>query len=156
MPILCCLFLNFLESIRLADDSYIPLLHNNAFWRFWNIMYLKILWKMEHLLFWSKWSIFLNIFKSIQKLKFFLNFFNVEKHLLRILDDIFFSSIFSISKFSKYPSNCLHRKQHGYMKKYFMKSILLLNISMGIPLACSKILKFPQIHFHNGILSITS
>ena len=24
----------------------------------WNIMYLKILWKMEHLLFWSKCSIF--------------------------------------------------------------------------------------------------
>ena len=29
----------------------------------WNIMYLKILWKMEHLLFWSKCSIFHYIFK---------------------------------------------------------------------------------------------
>ena len=27
-----------------------PLLYNNAYWRLWNIMYLKILWKMEHLL----------------------------------------------------------------------------------------------------------
>ena len=25
--------------------------------------FLKILWKMDHLLFWSKWSIFFNIFK---------------------------------------------------------------------------------------------
>ena len=45
---------------------YNPLLHNNAFWRLWNIMYLKVLWKMEHLLFWSKSSIFNNIFKNIQ------------------------------------------------------------------------------------------
>ena len=29
----------------------------------WNIMYLKILWKLEHLLFWSKCSIFHNFFK---------------------------------------------------------------------------------------------
>ena len=34
------------------------------------IMYLKVLWKMEHLLFWSKCSIFHNIFKSIQNLSF--------------------------------------------------------------------------------------
>ena len=26
------------------------LLHNNAFWCLYNIMYLKILWKMEHML----------------------------------------------------------------------------------------------------------
>ena len=45
-----------------------PLLHNSAFWRFWNIMYLKILWKMEHLLFESKCSIFHNIIKRIQNL----------------------------------------------------------------------------------------
>ena len=32
------------------------------------IMFLKILWKMEHVLFWSKCSIFHNIFKSIQNL----------------------------------------------------------------------------------------
>ena len=31
-------------------------------------MYLKILWKMEHLLFWSLCSIFHNIFKSNQNL----------------------------------------------------------------------------------------
>ena len=41
------------------------LLHNNPFWRFWNIMYSKIICKMEHLLHWSKCSI-LHIFKSIQ------------------------------------------------------------------------------------------
>ena len=28
-----------------------PLLHNDVFWRLWNSVYLKILWKMEHLLF---------------------------------------------------------------------------------------------------------
>ena len=39
-------------------------------------LYLKILWKMEHLLFWSKCSIFHNIFKSIQNLTLiFLEFF---------------------------------------------------------------------------------
>ena len=27
-----------------------PLLHNNAFWRLWNTMYLKILWKLEQML----------------------------------------------------------------------------------------------------------
>ena len=32
------------------------------------IKYLKNLWKMEHLLFWSKSSIFHNIFKSIPNL----------------------------------------------------------------------------------------
>ena len=42
--------------------------HISTFWRLWNIMYLKILWKMEHLLFWSKCSIFHNLFKSIQNL----------------------------------------------------------------------------------------
>ena len=42
----------------------------------WNIMYLKILWKMEHLLCWSKCSIFHNIFKSIQiSTEIFLEFF---------------------------------------------------------------------------------
>ena len=43
-----------------------PLLHDNAFWRLWNTMYLEILWKIEHLLHWRKCSIFHNIFKSIQ------------------------------------------------------------------------------------------
>ena len=33
-----------------------------------DMTYLKIVWKMEHLLFWSKCSIFHNIFKSIQNL----------------------------------------------------------------------------------------
>ena len=44
-----------------------------------NRAFAQILWKMEHLLFWSKHSIFRNIFKSIEnlKIKFFLNFFNV-------------------------------------------------------------------------------
>ena len=42
------------------------------------IMYLKILWKMEHLLQKSKCSIFPNIFKSIQNLTYlFPEFFNV-------------------------------------------------------------------------------
>ena len=31
-------------------------------------MFMKILWKKEHLLFWSKCSIFHNIFKGIQNL----------------------------------------------------------------------------------------
>ena len=41
-------------------------------------MYLKILSKMEHLLFWSKCPIFQNIFKSIQNFtEIFIDFFNV-------------------------------------------------------------------------------
>ena len=55
-------------------------LYNNAFWRLWIIMYLKILWKLEHLLKKSKYSIFHNIFKKYSKLNLiiiFLNFFNV-------------------------------------------------------------------------------
>ena len=52
------------------------LLHNKAFWHLWNIMYLIILWKMEHLLFWSKCLIFHNIFISIHNLtEIFLEFF---------------------------------------------------------------------------------
>ena len=47
-----------------------PLRHNSAFWSLRNIMYLKILWKTEHLLLWSKCSIFHYIFKSIQNLTF--------------------------------------------------------------------------------------
>ena len=50
------------------DRNINPLLHNIAFERFRNIMYLKILRKMEHLLQKSKCSIFHNIFKSIQNL----------------------------------------------------------------------------------------
>ena len=45
-----------------------PLLHSYACWCLWITMYLKILWKMEHLLFWSKCSISNNIFKIIQSL----------------------------------------------------------------------------------------
>ena len=41
------------KSKMISWLSLNPLLHNNAFWLLWNIMYLKILWKMEHLLFWS-------------------------------------------------------------------------------------------------------
>ena len=59
--------------------SFNPLLHDDPFWRLWNIMYmyLKILWKMEYfLLFWSKCSIFHNIFKSKQNLTYiFLEYF---------------------------------------------------------------------------------
>ena len=41
---------------------------------------LKILWKMEHMLFCSKGIAFYNIFKSIQNLiKFFLNFSMLSK-----------------------------------------------------------------------------
>ena len=55
-----------------------PLLHNNTVWRLW---FLKIIWKMECLLLWSKCSIFLNIYKSIQNFtKIFLDFFNVFKN----------------------------------------------------------------------------
>ena len=45
-----------------------PLLHNNASRHLKNIMYLKILWKMKHLLHGSKCSIFHIIFKSISNL----------------------------------------------------------------------------------------
>ena len=49
------------------------LIHIKAFW---HVMFLKILWKMEHLLQKSKCSIFHNIFKSIKNLtNFFLIFF---------------------------------------------------------------------------------
>ena len=53
-------------SIHFETFSYISilfshLLHDNTFWRLWNIMYLKILWKLGHLLFWSKCSNFHNI-----------------------------------------------------------------------------------------------
>ena len=56
-----------------------PLLHNDAFWCLWN-MYLKILWKMEHLLFWGQCSIFHNIFNSIQNLSFSWFFSILSKH----------------------------------------------------------------------------
>ena len=47
--------------------------------------YLKILWKMEHLLFWSKCSIF-HILKSIQNLTLiFLEFFQC---CLKIENDV--------------------------------------------------------------------
>ena len=51
-----------------------PLLHINALWHLWNIMYLKILWKMEHLLQRSKCSIFHDFFQKYSKL--YLNFLN--------------------------------------------------------------------------------
>ena len=58
-----------------------PLLHNNnALWHLWNIMYLKILWKMEHLLQKIKCSIsiiFSKVFKLILIFSWF--FFNVVK-----------------------------------------------------------------------------
>ena len=63
-----------------------PLLHNNAFWGLLNIMYLKIFWKMEHLLFWSKCSIFYSIYKGIQNLIYiFLEFFQC---CLKIVNDV--------------------------------------------------------------------
>ena len=49
-----------------SQNIFNPLLHNNTIWCLWNIMYLEILWKMEHLLLWSKCSRFHNIFKSFQ------------------------------------------------------------------------------------------
>ena len=55
------------QSGHVYTSNLNPFLHN-AFWHLWNIMYSKILWKMEHLLFWSKCSIFHNIFKSFQNL----------------------------------------------------------------------------------------
>ena len=65
---LCCSLPRKCNNLTWYKHKFkvLPLLHNNAFWRLWNIMYLKILWKMEQLLFWSKCSIFHNIFKSIQ------------------------------------------------------------------------------------------
>ena len=40
------------QKFKMADFfKFNPLLLNNAFWRLWNTMYLKTLWKMEHLLF---------------------------------------------------------------------------------------------------------
>ena len=56
--------LNEMSASNISND-FNPLLHNNASWCPWNVMYLKILWKIEHLLFWSKCSIIHNIFKSI-------------------------------------------------------------------------------------------
>ena len=71
------------SNVATSRGSFIhwlnPLLHNNALWRLWNIMYLKILWKMEHLRQKSKRSVFKKIFKSIQNLtEIFLEFFNVD------------------------------------------------------------------------------
>ena len=60
-----------------------PLIHNNAFELF---MYLKILWKMEHLLqkYYGKWSICsfgANApFSIFSKLNFFLNFSMLSKN----------------------------------------------------------------------------
>ena len=52
--------------------------HTHLLFLFWNITYLKLLWKMEHLLIWSKYSIFHNVFKSIQNLSsIFLEFGDV-------------------------------------------------------------------------------
>ena len=52
-----------------------------------NIMYLKILWEMEHLLFGSKCSIFYNIFKSFQNL-INLIFFFFFQCCLKIENDV--------------------------------------------------------------------
>ena len=58
------------------------------------IMYLTIVWKMEHSLFWSKSSIFHNIFKSIQNffvvgdLNFTLNFLEFFQCCLKIGNDV--------------------------------------------------------------------
>ena len=38
-------------SFQLKHILLNPQLHNNAFWCLWNTMYLKILWKIKHLLF---------------------------------------------------------------------------------------------------------
>ena len=54
-----------------------PLLHNYSFWRLWNVMYLKILWIMEHLLH-SISIIFSKVFKT--ELKYFLNFSMLSKN----------------------------------------------------------------------------
>ena len=56
-----------------------PLPHDKAFWHCWNIMYLKILWKMKHLLFWSKCCIFQKYFQKYSKL--YLNFLDFLKML---------------------------------------------------------------------------
>ena len=56
-----------------------------SFDAFENIMNLKILWKMEHLLFWSKCSIFQYIFKSTQNL---LKFFLIFQCCLKIENDM--------------------------------------------------------------------
>ena len=68
-----CLSRLFRWTINVSNFNL--LLHNNAFWCHWNIMYLKILWKMEHLLFLSKFSIFHSIIESVQNLKKFPEFF---------------------------------------------------------------------------------
>ena len=94
--------------LKHETKSYIgwTFLHNNDFWCLWNIMYqyMKILWKMEHLLFenimengafalwkyYGKWSIcsfganapFSIIFSKVFKtyLKFFLTFSMLSKN----------------------------------------------------------------------------
>ena len=60
----------------LSQHTINPLIHNNTLWRLWNIMHMKILWKMEHLLFWAT-APFPMIFSKVLKvlLKFFLIFF---------------------------------------------------------------------------------
>ena len=65
--------------------TLIRMLHNNTFWRLWNIMYLKILWKMELMLLWSKCSIF-HIFKSIQNLTWI--FLEIFQSCLKIEYDV--------------------------------------------------------------------
>ena len=56
-----------IHTNQLEISCILTLYSINAFWHLWNIVHLKIFWKMEHLLFWSKCSIFHNIFKSTVK-----------------------------------------------------------------------------------------
>ena len=58
-----------------------PLPHNSIFWRLRNIMCLKILSLNGAMLFWSKCSIFQNIFKSIQN--FTLSFLEFYEECLK-------------------------------------------------------------------------
>ena len=75
-----------------------PLLHDNTFWRLWNIMFLKILWKKEHLLIWSKCSIFHNIFKSMRN---YLNFSWIFQCCLK-------KKMMSLSKISQWSQGSNH------------------------------------------------
>ena len=63
-----------LAPLDASGRVFNPQLHDSAFWHLWNTMYLKISWKIKHLLHWSKCSIF-HISKIIQNFIKFSCFF---------------------------------------------------------------------------------
>ena len=66
-----------------------PLLHDNTFWHFWNTMYWKILWKIDHFLSLEQMLHFPEYFQKYSKLYLiFFFFFFFFQFCLKIENDV--------------------------------------------------------------------